>query len=103
MLEAESMYETKDDLAWLQELLDRTLARANPDLASIVAPERRLNARQVVRYLQGTKHVAFGTVNACGEALMLVEPSSMWATPSIRSSPPSSSPEQLACNVEWFS
>jgi hypothetical protein len=42
------MYETKDDLAWLQELLDRTLARANPQLASIVAPERRLNARQVV-------------------------------------------------------
>lgn len=61
------MYETEDDVAWLQELLDRTLARANPHLTSIVSPERRLNARQVLRYLQGTKHVAFATVNLRGE------------------------------------
>jgi hypothetical protein len=32
-----------------------------------VKPERRLNARQVVRYLQGIKHVAFATVNERGE------------------------------------
>jgi hypothetical protein len=61
------MYETEDDLVRLQELLDRTLARANPHLTSIVSPERRLSARQVVRYLRGTKHVAFATVNERSE------------------------------------
>jgi uncharacterized pyridoxamine 5'-phosphate oxidase family protein len=61
------MYETEDDVRRLQELLDRTMARANPHLASIVSPNRRLTARQVVRYLQGTKHVTFGTVNERGE------------------------------------
>src|SRR5215831_15383704 len=61
------MYESDDDIRELQALLDRTFAAANPHLAQIVKPERRLNARQVVRYLQGTKHVAFGTVNERGE------------------------------------
>lgn len=61
------MYETDDDVRRLQELLDRTLARANPHLTSIVSRERRLTARQVVNYLQGTKHVAFATVNEGGE------------------------------------
>ena len=61
------MFETEDDIRALQGLLDRTFAHANPHLASIVKRERRLNARQVVRYLQGTKHVAFATVNARGE------------------------------------
>src|SRR6185503_3009123 len=36
-------------------------------LTAIVKPERRLSARQVVRYLHGTKHVAFATVNERGE------------------------------------
>jgi hypothetical protein len=61
------MYETDNDVRRLQELLDRTLARANPHLTSIVSPKRRLTARQVVTYLQGTKHVAFATVNERGE------------------------------------
>ena len=61
------MYETEDDLTRLQALLDRTFAHANPHLASIVSPDRRLTARQVARYLQGTKHVAFATVNEHGE------------------------------------
>jgi uncharacterized pyridoxamine 5'-phosphate oxidase family protein len=61
------MYETDDDVRRLQELLDRTLTRANPHLTSIVSPERRLSARQVVNYLHGTKHVAFATVNERGE------------------------------------
>ena len=61
------MFESDDDLGELQALIDRTFARANPHLASIVNPGRRLSARQVVRYLQGTKHVAFATVNERGE------------------------------------
>jgi uncharacterized pyridoxamine 5'-phosphate oxidase family protein len=61
------MFESEDDVRELQALIDRTFARANPHLANIVTPERRLNAGQVVRYLQGTKHVAFATVNERGE------------------------------------
>ena len=61
------MYESEEDVSRLQKMLDRTLARANPHLVSIVSPERRLTARQVVTYLEGTKHVAFATVNERGE------------------------------------
>ena len=61
------MFETEDEVRELQALMDRTLAGANPHLLNIVKPERRLTAGQVVTYLQGTKHVAFGTVNERGE------------------------------------
>jgi uncharacterized pyridoxamine 5'-phosphate oxidase family protein len=61
------MLESEADVRELQALLDRTLAHANPHLLAIVTPERRLTAQQVVRYLQGTKHVAFGTVNELGQ------------------------------------
>ena len=61
------MFESEDEVRELQALIDRTFAYANPHLAGIVTPERRLNARQVVRYLHGTKHVAFATVNAKGQ------------------------------------
>lgn len=61
------MLESEDEIRELQALIDRTFAQANPHLAGIVKPERRLTARQVVRYLQGTKHVAFGTVNERGQ------------------------------------
>src|SRR3970040_808971 len=61
------MFESDADVRELPALIDRTFAHANPHLAGVVKPERRLNARQVVRYLQGTKHVAFGTVNERGE------------------------------------
>jgi uncharacterized pyridoxamine 5'-phosphate oxidase family protein len=61
------MFETEAEIAELDSLLARTYGRANPHLAGIVKPERRLNAHQIVRYLQGTKHVAFATVNERGE------------------------------------
>ena len=61
------MFESDDEMVALQALIDRTFAHANPHLAGIVTPERRLNAHQVVKYLQGTKHVAFATVNERGE------------------------------------
>lgn len=51
----------------MQRLLDATLSRANPHMLSIVTPQRRLSARQVVAYLRGTKHVAFATVTPLGE------------------------------------
>jgi len=59
--------ETPEEVRWLQALMDATYARANAHMAAIVKPERRLSAAQVVGYLQGLKHVAFGTVNARGE------------------------------------
>ena len=61
------MRETAEEVQWLQALMDATHARANAHMAAIVKPERRLSAAQVVAYLQGLKHVAFGTVNARGE------------------------------------
>ena len=48
-------------------MFDASQARANSHMRSIVTPERRLTARQVVAYLQGTKHVAFATVTERGE------------------------------------
>ena len=61
------MLESEHEIRELQALLDRTFAHANPHLANIVKPERRLNARQTLSYLQGTKHVSFATVNERGE------------------------------------
>jgi len=61
------VYETTDEIAGLQRLLDRTYRRMNPHMARIVKPERQLSARQVVAYLQGIKHVGFATVNGRGE------------------------------------
>ena len=61
------MLETDAELAELQSLFDAHLARANPHMTGIVKPERRLNARQVVRHLVGVKHVAFATVSSRGE------------------------------------
>lgn len=61
------MFETEAEIQELDALIDRTFARANEHLRNIAKPGRRLNARQVVRYLQGTKHVAFATVNERGQ------------------------------------
>jgi len=61
------VFESEEEIRELQALIDRTLERGNPHLVSIVSANRRLTARQVVRYLQGTKHVAFATVNERGE------------------------------------
>lgn len=57
------MFETDEEIAELQQLFDRTLRVANPHMRSIVTPDRRLTAQQVATYLQGTKHVAFATVD----------------------------------------
>ena len=46
-----AMYETDEQIGELQGLIDRSFAQAGPHLLSIMTPERRLSARQVVRYL----------------------------------------------------
>ena len=66
-LQAEAVFETGEELERLQSMFDGHLQRANPHMTSIVTPQRRLTARQVATYLQGTKHVAFATVTSKGE------------------------------------
>jgi hypothetical protein len=61
------MLETPAEIVELQRLFDATLRRVNDHMLSIVTPERRLSARQVIAYLQGTKHVAFASVTPKGE------------------------------------
>jgi nitroimidazol reductase NimA-like FMN-containing flavoprotein (pyridoxamine 5'-phosphate oxidase superfamily) len=58
------MHETEDDLAQLQELLDRSYAGAGSHLLSIHTPERRLDARQVAERLDGMSLLALATVTA---------------------------------------
>lgn len=60
------MFETDAELAQLDALFEAHLARANPHMLAIVKPARRLSARQVARYLHGTRHVAFATVTSKG-------------------------------------
>lgn len=61
------MLETDAEIAELQAMFDAHLAHANRHMTGIVTPDRRPTARQVSRYLQGTKHVAFATVTSKGE------------------------------------
>ena len=61
------MRETAEDLEFLQRLMDDSLADISPHMASIVTPDKRLRASQVVRYLEGVKYVAFGSVTPAGE------------------------------------
>jgi hypothetical protein len=61
------VFETDEEIAELQRLFDETMRHANPHMRSIVNERRRLSARQVATYLQGTRHVAFATVGPEGE------------------------------------
>jgi pyridoxamine 5'-phosphate oxidase-like protein len=61
------VYESEAEIAELQRMFDAHLAGANPHMAGIVSPRRRLSARQVVRYLAGIRHVAFATVTEAGD------------------------------------
>ncbi|MFL5824459.1 MAG: pyridoxamine 5'-phosphate oxidase family protein [Solirubrobacteraceae bacterium] len=64
------MRESADDLARLQELLDRSYALAGPHLTSIHTPERRLGAHQIVERLRGMCLLALATVTADGRPIV---------------------------------
>ncbi len=64
------MYETAADLVALQDLLDRSYASAGSHLRSIVTPERRLDAEEVVSRLAGMRLLALATVTADGRPLV---------------------------------
>jgi hypothetical protein len=63
---AGDMYEEPEDLAWLQLLLDRSLARASEHLRSIVRPGRAVPAPDLVSRLSGMRTLALSTVSAAG-------------------------------------
>jgi hypothetical protein len=62
--------ETADELARLQELLDRSAQEAGPHLSGIISPERRLSAEALCQRLQGTCLLVVGTVTADGRPLV---------------------------------
>jgi uncharacterized pyridoxamine 5'-phosphate oxidase family protein len=61
------VYETESQIQALQDLLDASFQAGGGHLLSIMAPERRLTARQLVNYLTGIKHVALATVTSACE------------------------------------
>lgn len=68
--ETSRMHETPADLVALQDLLDRSAAAAGPHLASIITPERRLDARAVCARLSGMSLLALATGTADGRPLV---------------------------------
>jgi nitroimidazol reductase NimA-like FMN-containing flavoprotein (pyridoxamine 5'-phosphate oxidase superfamily) len=64
------MNETPEDLAALQELLDRSYQAAGPHLLRITTPERRLTAEQVSERLTGMCLLALATVTADGRPIV---------------------------------
>ena len=64
------MHETTDDLAALQDLLDRSYDLAGPHLRRIITPERRLTADQVSERLTGMCLLALATVTSDGRPIV---------------------------------
>jgi nitroimidazol reductase NimA-like FMN-containing flavoprotein (pyridoxamine 5'-phosphate oxidase superfamily) len=60
------MHESAEDLAELQELIDRSYAGAGAHLLRIHDPERRLTAEQVAERLNGMVLLALATVSSDG-------------------------------------
>jgi hypothetical protein len=64
------MLETPEEMAWLQELLDASMAGAGPHLRDVIDDERRLRAVEVCERLQGMCLLALSTVTADGRPLV---------------------------------
>jgi nitroimidazol reductase NimA-like FMN-containing flavoprotein (pyridoxamine 5'-phosphate oxidase superfamily) len=64
------MYETPEDLATLQVLLDASYAAAGEHLLRIHTPERRLTAEQVAERLPGMRLLALATTTADGRPIV---------------------------------
>lgn len=64
------MHETAEDLAALQELLDRSYERAGTHLHRIITPERRMTAEQVADSLSGMCLLALATATADGRPIV---------------------------------
>jgi nitroimidazol reductase NimA-like FMN-containing flavoprotein (pyridoxamine 5'-phosphate oxidase superfamily) len=64
------MQETADDLANLQELLDRSASGSGTHLSRVITPERRLTAAELSAALVGMRLLALATVTADGRPLV---------------------------------
>jgi hypothetical protein len=64
-----AMRETPEELDRLQSLLDASMASAGPHLTDIISAERRLDARQLTKRLQGMCLLALATGTADGRPL----------------------------------
>jgi len=61
------MHETPDDLIHLQALLDRSAAAEGSHMRTILTPETRLTAEQLVARLGGMRLLSLATVTRAGE------------------------------------
>jgi hypothetical protein len=61
--------ETQEEIARLQQLLDRSAAGAGPHMRDIITGERRLTAEQVCEKLRGMRLLVLATVTADGRPL----------------------------------
>ena len=64
------MRETPEDIAALQEVLDRSYDAAGNHLQRIITPERRLTAEQVCERLQGMCLLVLATATADGRPIL---------------------------------
>jgi hypothetical protein len=60
------MHETAEDIAWLQDLLDRSYERAGDHLRSITTPPRRIAAGELGPLLPGVQIIDLATVTTKG-------------------------------------
>ena len=60
------MKETPEEIAALQELLDRSHASSTDHLRGIISDDRRLTAEDIVALLTGMKVISVATVTAQG-------------------------------------
>jgi uncharacterized pyridoxamine 5'-phosphate oxidase family protein len=64
------VHETDEDVRALQALLDRSYDVAGPHLRSIITPERRVTASELVEFLTGMRVLALATVTADGRPIV---------------------------------
>jgi general stress protein 26 len=61
------MYETPEEIAALQEILDRSHAGSTDHLRAIIGPDRTLRAADIAALMTGMKVLSVATVTARGE------------------------------------
>jgi hypothetical protein len=64
------VHETPEDIAHLDDLIDRSFAEAGPHLVTIATPERRLSGDAVCEPLTGMSLLALATVTADGRPIV---------------------------------
>jgi nitroimidazol reductase NimA-like FMN-containing flavoprotein (pyridoxamine 5'-phosphate oxidase superfamily) len=64
------VHETPEDLAELQQLLDRSFAGAGAHMRGIITPERRVSAEDLAERLSGMALLALATVTADGRPII---------------------------------